>query len=209
MSLLVTRSHTKDKKVIEIIRNTKIVICASFPKVLSGARGVAYVLTPLSVSSMGHWGTYYKSAVSGTAPLLNQNLHFHKTPVHDTHIDFWRTLASIAPWRQNKVRVLGWLFVLCLLWSSETCPYLHWDSAWPVIIHSWIGHHCNDSWSGLTGLSRTLCVSHSTWVLTACSMTLWEGPSYPQPSDSPWRASQLDPQPFLGHVYTTWESRVA
>ena len=26
---------------IEIIRNTKIVICASFPKVLSGARGVA------------------------------------------------------------------------------------------------------------------------------------------------------------------------
>ena len=53
MSLPVTRSHTKDKKVIEIIRNTKIVICASFPKVLSGARGVVYVLSPLSVSSMG------------------------------------------------------------------------------------------------------------------------------------------------------------
>lgn len=53
MSLLVTRSHTKDKKVIEIIRNTKIVTCASFPEVLSGARGVVYVLTPLSVSSMG------------------------------------------------------------------------------------------------------------------------------------------------------------
>ena len=53
MSLLVTRSHTKDKKVFEIIRNTKIVTCASFPEVLSGARGVVYVLTPLSVSSMG------------------------------------------------------------------------------------------------------------------------------------------------------------
>ena len=53
MPLPVTRSHTKDKKVIEIIRNTKIVICASFPKVLSGARGVADVFTPLNVSSMG------------------------------------------------------------------------------------------------------------------------------------------------------------
>ena len=206
MSLPVARSHTKDKKVIEIIRNTKIVICASFPKVLSGAKGVAYVLIPLSVSSMGHWGTYYKSAVSGTAPLLNQNLHFHKTPVHDTHIDFWRTLASIAPWRQNKVRLLGWLS------SASSGLQRHALISTEIVLglsSFTVGHHCNDSWSGLTGLSRTLCVSHSTWVLTACSMTLWEGPSYPQPSDSPWRASQLDPQPFLGHVVYTWESRVA
>ena len=107
MSLPVTRSHTKDKKVINIIRNTKSVICASFPKVLSGTRGVAYVFTPLSVSSMGITEALIIKAVLGTASVLNQNLHFHKTPVHDRHIDFWGTLASTAPWRQNKVRVLG------------------------------------------------------------------------------------------------------
>ena len=43
----------------------------------------------------------------------------------------------------------------------------------------------------------------------AAPLTLGMAPSYPQPSDSPWQASQLDSQPFLGHVYTTWEPRVA
>lgn len=180
MSLPVARSHTKDKKVIEIIRNTKIVICASFPKVLSGARGVAYVLTPLSVSSMGHWGTYYKSAVSGTAPLLNQNLHFHKTPVHDTHIDFWRTLASIAPWRQNKVRLLGWLS------SASSGLQRHALISTEIVL-------------GLSSFTVELAITAMTHGLV--SLGLVEPSAFPTPPESwlpaPWHSGRgpLTPSP--------------